>query len=120
MKMPDVDLSDSPLGQEYVQFRTRCGQVAGSALRASGELETHYDVSSARLLDGQCEPHMVPISDTVASFDVVGVVTHRFEDGVCVITVHGFEFWIEPDECKEQMNIGMSLACRIDKLTLYV
>ena len=120
MRMPDVDLSDSPLGLEYVRFHTRCGRVNGTAFRARGERETHYDVSGVHRVEGITEPHMSPISEAVGKFDVVGPVTQRFEDGVCIVSVHGFEFWIEPDECKKRMNVEDVLAFEIDNLTLYI
>lgn len=120
MKMPPVDLGPSVWGAEYVEFRTACGRVAGAALRRSGCGETHYDIVGARRVEAVAPPSMTPVEGTPAAFDVVGAVDFLFDDGLAVIAAHGFDFWIAPDEIAGALALGDRVACRVEKLTLYV
>ncbi len=120
MRMPAVTISESPHGEIFVEFTSDCGRVTGTALRNSGEGETHYDVAKAHRIDESTGPRMVAVPGVPGSFDVVGVVISQFDDGVSVISAHGFEFWIEPDECDEVLQKRMSVSCQINNLELYV
>jgi hypothetical protein len=120
MKMPPVEIGPSVLGDEYVEFRTACGRVAGVALRRSGCGETHYDIVGARCVDAAVRPSMTPVEGIPAAFDVVGTVDFLFDDGLAVVAVHGFDFWIAPDEIAATPALGDRVACRVEKLTLYV
>ena len=127
MRMPkEIDLDSSDAGSDVVRFRTRCGKVSGTAYRASGMYETHYDVIAARRLAKPHDepvtlaPRMVPRPGTVGDFDVVGQVTFFFDDGVFIAEVHGFDFWVEPALIDQPVRLQDWVEVHIHKLTLYV
>jgi hypothetical protein len=120
MKMPAVELGPSVLGPEYVAFRTTCGRVAGTALRRTGCGETDYEIVGARRVEAGTAPSMRPVPGTPAAFDVVGTVDFLFDDGLAVVAVFGFDFWIDPGAIAATPALGARVACRVEKLTLYV
>lgn len=120
MKMPPVEVGPSVLGADYVEFRTACGRAAGAALRRSGCGETDYEIVGARRVEAAVPPSMTPVEGTPAAFDVVGTVDFLFDDGLAVVAVHGFDFWIAPDAIAATPALGDRVACRVENLTLYV
>ena len=127
MRMPkDIELDSSEASPDVVRFVTRCGKVSGTAYRASGMHETHYDVVTAkRLTQPQDErrpiaPQMVQRPCTIGDFDVIGQVTSFFNDGVLIVEAHGFDFWVEPDIHEGAIRLKDWVELHIRKLTLYV
>ena len=127
MRMPkDVELRNTEVGPEVVRFTTRCGSVSGTAYRASGLYETHYEVVRAERLarpgldDKSISPQMVQRVGTVGEFDVVGEVTFFFEDGVFIVEVHGFDFCVAPGQLDEPVSLGDWIDLHIRRFTLYV
>jgi len=125
MKMPrDIELNRNAPAQGWVQFRTRCGRVSGSAHCAAGEYETHYDVVEAKRLTGASvggEAVACSMSQReVGCFDILGQVRFIFEDGVFTVESCGFDFWVEPDQIDSPVQLGDWVRLYIQKLTLYV
>lgn len=120
MRMPKVDLTPSSHGPDYVHFRSRCGRVAGVALRKQGCSETTYDVSDPKRVDPSMPVAMIALPDTVATFEVVGIVEFLFNDGLAVVAAHGFTFWVGRDEIEVVLELGDHVACRVTNFALWV
>lgn len=120
MRLPPVNMSSSSLDDLFVDFCTTDGCVRGTALRASGMGETHYDVVSVIVVRvDQFEESMAALN-TPATFEVFGKVSELFEDGVAVVSSCGFDFWVSPEECHVALSVGDCVAMTLDNLTLYV
>jgi hypothetical protein len=126
MKMPvDIQLDSSEASPNVLRFKTADGAVSGTAYRASGLCETHYDILTAKkLVQGQARtpirPRMVQRSEEVGEFNVVGQVVFLWNNGMSVVEAYGFNFWIPPDEINEPVIRGDWVELHIRKLTLYV
>lgn len=120
MRLPPVSISASSLGDLFIDFCTTDGRVRGTALRASGMGETHYDVVSVSVVRADQFEEAMAALDTPAAFEVFGRVSGLFEDGLAVVSSCGFDFWVSPAECNVALSVGGCVAMTIDNLTLYV
>jgi len=122
MKMPkDVELATWHANPNVVRFSTKCGIVSGTAYRASGQYETHYDVVEAMKLAWRSgSPSIIQKAGEVGCFEVVGQVTFFFDDGVFTAAAHGFDFWVEPDQLDTPVQLGDWVRLQICNFTLYV
>ena|SRR5688572_10992649 len=125
MKLPkDIVLDNSAIASNLVKFATRCGNVSGTAYRASGEYETDFDVVNAAKSD-LVSSDGTPISMKIVQretgcFDVLGRVSFIFDDGVFTVEAFGFDFWVDPDQIDEPVQIGDWVYLLIRNLTLFV
>ena len=120
MRLPPVQVLPSSLGDEYCDFRTLDGLVVGTALRASGCGETHYDILDVRKNAGTALQQMVPVPNRPGAFEVRGEVELVFEDGVAVVMALGFSFWVDREESPVALSVGDAVALRVENLELYV
>ena len=62
---------------------------------------------------------MTEIDEGSCCFDIIGIISFIFDDGVAVLTVYGFEFWIETTEHNIELVTGKKIALKIEKFELY-
>lgn len=120
MQVPEIRLLASSMGDQYVEFRTLCGSVVGTAHRQFGDRESHYDVAEAYLMEGPATHSISSAGTSPGSFNIVGKVIEHFEDGVFVVESHGFTFWLDDDDAPTGAEVGAHLSFRIVNFTLYV
>ena len=120
MKIPTLATYAIPSNCDVIRFNSGCGNVSGYALKKDGVGESHYTVTSVEIAPPSSNSMMTEITEGSCSFDIIGIVSFTFDDGVAVVSVHGFDFWVAPSESNIELVTGLRVALKIEKFELYI
>ena len=117
MKLPPVKILNEH--KNIVSFETLDRSFSGTAYKDVGCNESQYDIVSVELVDTST-PLIESIPNKTATLNVIGPVTSIWEDGVFVIEVSDFDFWVSPEEYDGLVKQGQYFRLLVSNFTLYL